>query len=151
MAALLEKFGLRLPYPENWEVEEFPDPTWPESVQIQTPGGAFWSLSIHPANSDLKRLAGAVLDTMRREYDDVEFEAVHETLADISVHGFNLRFYCLDLLVQAQLRTFSMADRSYVMLCQGEDREFDRQVAVFAAMTRAVVDRTIADRVIEAG
>jgi hypothetical protein len=151
MAVLLEKFGLRLPYPENWEVDDSPDPMWPESISIQTPGDAFWSVSIHPANSDLKQLADTVLDTMRREYEDVEVEMIRETLADTPMQGFNLRFYCLDLLVQAQLRAFSMADQSYVVLCQGEDREFDRQAAVFAAITRAVVDRTIADRVIEAG
>lgn len=151
MAALLEKFGLRLPYPENWEVDDSPDPMWPESVSIQTPEAAFWSLSIHPPSADLKQLAETVLDAMRREYDDVEVETVRETLADTPVQGFNLRFYCLDLLVQAQLRAFSTASQSYVVLCQGEDREFDRQAAVFAAMTQAVVDRTIADRVIEAG
>jgi hypothetical protein len=151
MPALLEKFGLRLPYPENWEVDDSPDPMWPESVLIQTPGSAFWSLSIHPPNSDLKQLAGMVLDTMRREYEDVEVETVRETLVDTPLQGFNLRFYCLDLLVQAQLRAFSTAGQSYVVLCQGEDREFDRQAMVFAAMTQAVVDRTIADRVIEAG
>jgi hypothetical protein len=151
MAAVLEKFGLRLPYPENWEVDDSPDPLWPESVSIQTPEGAFWSLSIHPPTSDLKRLVSVVLDTLRHEYDDVEVETVSETVADTRLQGFNLRFYCLDLLVQAQLRAFSAAGRSYVVLCQGEDREFDRQAAVFAAITRAIVDRTIADRVLEAG
>jgi hypothetical protein len=151
MAALLEKFGLRLPYPENWEVDDSPDPMWPESISIQTPEGAFWSLSIHPLDSDLKRLVETVLDTMRHEYEDVEVEMVRETLADTSLQGFNLRFYCLDLLVQAQLRAFTTAGRSYVVLCQGEDREFERQARVFAALTQAVVDRTIADRVIEAG
>jgi hypothetical protein len=151
MTAVLEKFGLRVPYPENWVVEDCPDPLWPESVSIQTPEGAFWSLSIHPLTSDLKQLASTVLETMLGEYQDVEVLSVDETAAGTHLLGFNLTFYCLDLLVQAQLRAFSAAGRSYIVLCQGEDREFDRQAQVFAAMTLSVVDRTIVDRVIRAG
>ena len=147
MAVILEKFGVRVPYPENWVVEEGQDPHWPDSVSIQSPGNAFWSLSVHDASADTNEIAGVVLNAIREEYDEVEAEAVHEVLAETDLYGFDLNFCCMRLVVQARLRTFSLAGRKFLVLCQGEDREFDRMSAVFEAMTRSVLDPHLADRV----
>ena len=59
MVAVLEKFGVRIPYPENWSVEEGANPHWPESLSIESPGGAFWQLSIHADSEDLTELASS--------------------------------------------------------------------------------------------
>ena len=147
MAAILEKFGLRVPYPENWVMEEGQDPHWPDSVTIQSTGSAFWSISVHEPSTDSNELLSTVLNAMREEYNEVEVEAVHEILGETDMYGFDLSFYCTGLVVQAQLRAFSAEGRKFLILCQGEDREFDRMSPVFEAMTRSVLDRRLADRV----
>ena len=147
MTAVLEKFGVRVPYPENWIVEEGANPHWPESFSIVSPQGAFWSLSIHGGSENLPELAAVVLNAIREEYEEVEAEAVRESIAGTDLIGFRLSFFCLDLLIQAECRAFSLGNRKFVVLYQGEDRDFSRQLAVFEAMTRSVVDRELAERI----
>jgi hypothetical protein len=147
MTALLEKFGVRVPYPENWSVDGGSSQQYSETWSVQSPEGAFWSLSVHDGPENLTDLAATVLDTIREEYGDVETEVVEETIADTDLHGFNLTFYCQELLIQAQCRVFLVDGRKFIVLCQGEDRDFDRQHAVFDAMTRSVIDRSIAERI----
>jgi hypothetical protein len=147
MAVVLEKFGVRVPYPENWVVEEGRDAHWPDTVTVQSPGSAFWSLSVHEPSTETNELAAVVLNAIREEYKEVEAEAVHEVLTETDLYGFDLSFYCMDLVIQSRLRVFSAAGRKFMVLCQGEDREFDRMAAVFEAMTRSVLDRRLADRV----
>jgi hypothetical protein len=149
MAAILEKFGLRVPYPDNWVVEGGQDPAWPDSVSIQSPGSAFWSLSIHDISTDTNELASIVLNAIQEEYDEVEVEAVNEALVETDLYGFDVSFYCMDLVIQAQLRAFSWEGRKFLVLCQGEDREFDRMSGVFEAMTQSVLDPRLADRIEE--
>ena len=96
MTAVFRKFDLRVPYPENWVVEEGLSPHLPDSVSIQSPGGAFWSVSIHDASTDTNELVSVVLNAIRAEYDEVEVEAVRQVLDENDLYGFDLSFYCLD-------------------------------------------------------
>ncbi len=105
MTALLEKFGVRVPYPENWSVDGGASQQFPETWSVQSPEGAFWSLSVHEGPENLTDLAATVLDAICEEYGDVETEAVEETVAGTDLHGFDLAFYCRELLIQAQCRS----------------------------------------------
>ena len=51
--------------------------------------------------------AAVVLTALREDYGEVEAEAVREVLADTEMYGFDLSFYCMDLVIQARLRAFS--------------------------------------------
>jgi hypothetical protein len=57
--------------------------------------------------------------------------------------GFNLNFYCLDLTNTAHIRTLQTPGAVYLILCQAEDREWERVAAVFAAMTTSFVKATL--------
>jgi len=140
MSAIYDNFGIRFPYPENWQLNDGHDPNWPESVSLQSPSGAFWSVTIHPASSDVEELTSVVIDALREEYEDLEVESVSESVAGTPVTGYDLRFYCLDLLVEGRLRSFHKGSRTLLVLCQAEDREFDKVEPVFRAITHALLN-----------
>lgn len=143
MTPRYENFGVGFQYPENWKiVDEQPD-DWPRSVSVQSPGSGFWMLQIFPAVADPATLAADVLKTIQQEYQEVEAESVHEPLAGVNTLGHDLTFYCLDLIVAARTRAFPHGDRTFLLLWQAEDREFDQLEPVFRAISVSLL-RTIA-------
>ena len=53
MPALYEQLGIRFEYPDNWVLDASEDQNSPASIAVASPSGAFWSVSIHPADEDL--------------------------------------------------------------------------------------------------
>ena len=47
MPAVYEKLGVRFLYPENWQITDEELDGWPQSVSVQSPGSAFWSLHVY--------------------------------------------------------------------------------------------------------
>jgi len=142
MTAVYDNSGIRFLYPENWKIDTEADPDWPESVSLQSPSGAFWSITVHPPDAAPDELNETVLQTMQEEYKDLEAEPVTEEIADTTATGYDMSFCCLDLLVAARLRTFFAAGRTFVLLCQAEDREFDQLEYVFRAITESLLNPT---------
>lgn len=122
-------------YPENWTLEEQDAPGGVRSVTVTAPSGAFWSVGLHPALSDPMALARAAADALVDEYRQVEVDRASETIAAVEMVGYDLGFYCLDLIGSARVRCFWTARATYSIFCQAEDREFERLEDVFAAMT----------------
>jgi hypothetical protein len=139
MPAVFDKLGIRFQYPENWTLET--DSTTPgrQSVSVYSPGGGYWSVMAHPANSDPAELATAALDIMKAEYDELDSESAQEEIGGVQLTGFDLNFYCLDLINSARIRVFSTQRANYLVICQAEDREFERLSPVFQAMTTSLI------------
>lgn len=133
------RFGLAFDYPSNWIVETDDSEGRYAAVTVYSPGGAFWSISGHAAGGDALTLASAIVDQMRDEYRELDCEPGDDTVDGHTLVGFDLNFYCLDLTNTAQIRTLTTADAIYLMLCQADDREWDRVAPVFAAMTTSFV------------
>ena len=57
-----------------------------------------------------------------------------ETVAGHVLSGADLNFYCLDLTNTARIRTLETPAAVWLLLCQAEDREWDRIAPVFAAI-----------------
>ncbi len=133
MPALFDKLGIRFQYPENWTLEtggEIDD----EGATVFSPGGAFWSIVIRGVEDDPAEVADLALDALNVEYEDLDSEAVEEEVAGQVLVGHDVNFYCLDLTNTAQIRAFRR-DRTYLILCQAEDREYDAVAPVFRAIT----------------
>jgi hypothetical protein len=81
MAAVYDKLGIRFQYPENWTLDEKDALEGEESVTVYSPGGAFWSVVVHPRYRDPGDLAKAALEAMQQEYEGLESEPVEETVA----------------------------------------------------------------------
>ncbi|MEE8452582.1 MAG: hypothetical protein V3R99_11730 [Thermoguttaceae bacterium] len=135
MPAKYEKLGISFQYPDNWTLDEGDAVAGRDSVTVYSPGGAFWSLAIHPRSADPRRLAEAAVDTMKQEYEQLEAEDVCESLAGHELIGYDLNFYYLDLTNTAHIRCLRSERQTLTVFCQAEDREFDRIKSVFQAMT----------------
>ena len=81
----------------------------------------------------------AALNAMKQVYNDAESEPASETVAGHKLAGYDLNFYCLDLTNTALIRGFRTPDASCVILCQGEDRDFDAMRDVFQAITASLL------------
>jgi len=76
---------------------------------------------------------------MRTEYQDLDSEPAGNEIAGHALTGLDINFYCLDLTNTAQVRTLETADSIYLLICQAEDREWERISPVFAAITTSFV------------
>jgi hypothetical protein len=136
MPALFDKLGLRFQYPENWQVDESDALQGDRAVTLVHPdGGAFWSVAVHPRESDPAELAQEAQQAMRQTYSDLDSEDVDEEVAGCRLVGYDLNFYCLDLTNTALIRAVRTPLGTLVILCQAEDREFAAVEKVFRALT----------------
>lgn len=133
MSTVYQNLGVRFDFPENWQISEEHASGWPRSVTIQPPGTGFWLLQVHEA-AEPRELTQHVLQTMRAEYPELEADSFLEMIEATEVVGFDLNFYCLDLLIGAQTRSLRLGPLTLLILCQAEDREFDKLEPVFRAM-----------------
>jgi len=138
MPALFDKFGIRFQYPENWTLEIGADADQ-EGVTVYSPGGGFWSVVLRGADDDPAEVARLALVALDDVYDELDCEPVAETIAGQETVGFDVNFYCLDLTNTAQIRAIESGGRSYLLLCQAEDREFEQIGSVFRAMTTSLL------------
>jgi len=134
-----DKLGISFRYPDNWTLDEEDALAGRRSVTVYSPGGAFWSVTLHPPSADPARLAMAAVDAMREEYPEIEVEEIREALAGREMIGYDLNFYCLDLTNTARVRCLRTERTTYTIFCQAEDREYEQIQAVFQAMTTSLL------------
>ena len=139
MPLKFEKLGISFQYPDNWTLDEEDALVGRRSVTVYSPGGAFWSVAVHPRSADPARLAKAAVDAMRQEYEEIEAQEAQETLAGREMIGYDLNFYYLDLTNTARIRCLQTEQVTWSIFCQAEDREFDRIELVFRAMTASLL------------
>ena len=130
MTAIYDKLGVRFMYPENWEIMD-EDP----QAEPRTIAGAFWSVTIYNSPVDESEIAASALAALREEYEELEEEPVRESIADIDAFGYDVEFYVQQLVAAARIRVFPCGGHKVLLLCQAEDREFERLDPVFRAMT----------------
>lgn len=135
MQAKFDQFGIHFQYPDNWTLEADEMLRGRGAVTVYTPGGGFWSVTIHEPGDDPDELVDAVVDAMRKVYDELDTEETLETIEGRSVKRCEINFYCLDLTNTALVRVFQTPRANFVVVCQAEDREFAELAQVFAAMT----------------
>jgi hypothetical protein len=139
MPAEFNKLGISFLYPDNWALDEEDALAGRRSVTVYSPGGAFWSVSVHPHSTHPLNMAKAAVDAMRAEYAGVEVEEAEEIIAGRETIGFDLSFYYLDLINSASVRSLRTDQATYTVFCQAEDHEFDQLQPVFLAITTSLL------------
>lgn len=134
-----DRFGLAFDHPDNWTVETDDSEERYAAVTVYSPDGSFWAVSGHAAGGAPATLAQAVVEQMRDEYRDLDCEPGEETIEGHLLAGFDLNFSCLDLTNTAHIRTLATPAAIYLILCQADDRAWDRIAPVFEAMTTSFV------------
>ncbi|MEN6406320.1 MAG: hypothetical protein ABFC77_07605 [Thermoguttaceae bacterium] len=135
MPAQFNRLNISFQYPENWTLDDSDAMLGRKSVTVYSPGGAFWSVALHSGSTDPKELTAAILESMRQEYGGLESESVEEDVAGHHLEGYELAFYCLDLTNTAQIRGVRVANTSYTIYYQAEDRDYAQLDRVFQAIT----------------
>lgn len=139
MQADFEQFGIRFQYPDNWTLEAEDLLHGQGSVSVYSPGGGFWSVTVHDPSQEPDDLLTAVVDTMRKMYEELDAEEAIETVVGRDVPCCEMNFYYLDLTSTATVRVIPSPRANFLVLCQAEDREFAELENVFAAMTASLV------------
>jgi len=145
MPATYDKMGISFQYPENWTLDEEDARAGLRAVTVLSPGGAFWSVAVHPGSADPEKMAKAAVDAMRQEYEGVEAEVTCEQVAGCEMVGFDLDFFYLDLVNMAKIRCFRVGGGTYTIFCQAEDREFAEVGGVFEAMTASLIQGLVGE------
>ena len=140
MPAVFNKLGISFQYPDNWAMEEEDALAGHKSVTVCSPGGAFWSVSLHPPSSHPLEMANAAICAIKEEYAEMEIEEAREVIAGQETVGFDLSFYYLDLISSASVRCLRADRATYAVFFQAEDREFDQLHLVFLAMTTSLLN-----------
>lgn len=135
MPANFNSLGISFQYPDNWTLDDSDALLGQKSVTVYSPGGAFWSVTIQSGKPEPAKLATAVVDAMKQEYQGLESQPADESVAGHDLAGYDLAFYCLDLTNTAHIRSLRVAPTTYTIYCQAEDREYERVRRVFEAMT----------------
>jgi hypothetical protein len=139
MPAHFSKLGISFQYPENWTLDEADALAGEKSVTVYSPGGGFWSVTVHPHMADPKKLAKAAAAVIQEEYEGTETEEAKDLVEGRELVGFNLNFFYLDLTNTASVRCLRTELATYVVFCQAEDHELEQMGPVFRAMTTSFV------------
>ncbi len=139
MTAKYDNLGIQFLYPENWRILEEELDDWPHGVTVQSPGSAYWELQVYPSRTSRTKLTAEVLKVMQEEYGELETQVVTEDICQRPAIGYDLSFFCLDLLVTSRIRCLCVDQLTYLLIYQAESREFDRQHMVFEAITQSLL------------
>lgn len=139
MPAQYQKLGIRFTYPENWKLDESEALEGERTVTVYSPGGSFWSISLHDPETKLGTLVKSAVKALRDTYPDLDFEEAVETVAGHQLFGADVNFYCLDLTNTALVRAYVSPQHNGLILCQADDREFAVIEPVFRAMTHSLL------------
>ena len=140
MPSTYEKLGIKFQYPENWSLDEAEALEGEKSVSVYSPGGAFWSVMVHPKWQAPEELVETALQTMKQVYDELDAEAAEETVGKVALVGCDMNFYCLDLTNTASVRSGRTGEATLVIFWQADDRELAEVEAVFRAITRSLLE-----------
>lgn len=139
MPGCYQKLGIKFQYPENWTLDEAEALAGDQSVTVYSPGGAFWSVVVHPRSQAPQELVETAVQTMKELYDELDIEAIEEIIGETPLAGYDINFYCLDLTNTAAVRGGRTADATLLLFWQADDRELNEVEAVFHAMTRSLL------------
>lgn len=139
MPALFNKLGISFTYPENWTLDETETLEGSGSAAVYSPGGAFWSVSVHPPKTPPAELVRAAVTALRETYDELDEEPIEEEIVGHRLVGADVNFYCLDLTNTAVIRAFTAPSCTGLIYCQADDRELSAIEPVFQAMTLSLM------------
>jgi hypothetical protein len=140
MPAEFNRLGISFQYPDNWVLDEQDALAGRDSVTVYSPGGAFWSVSVHPRSADPLQLAEAAVAAMKADYGELDVRKTQETIADREMIGYDLNFFYLDFTNTATVRCIRTDRATYSVFWQAEDREFQQIGAVFRAITTSLLN-----------
>ncbi|HID21223.1 MAG TPA: hypothetical protein EYP14_02335 [Planctomycetaceae bacterium] len=132
MASLYHAHGVRFWVPDDWTLSE-QDVGHHVSINVQSPETSFWSLTLFFDRPEPRRVAEAVLQAFREEYDEIDVYPGECGVGGHEAVAHDIEFFCWELLNSAFLRVFQTQRFTALVLFQGTDTELRE--------TRPLLDR----------
>ncbi len=135
------KNGVHFFYPDNWNLDDIPLEEGNFAVELNSPDGAFWMLTVSN-NQSPEDLAESARNALAAEYRDLESVPTTKMIAGRMLNGFDMDFMCFDLVNTAMVLTFSDNDRTYAIFWQADDQLLSQsREDVFNAITFSLLER----------
>ena len=143
MPAVFENFGVRLMYPDNWQLIDVDGGGPPMEFTLQSQETACWTLYIYPAGHEVRSKVKEIVEGLQDEYKEVEVLPTEEMIGDTKTKGVDLAFFYLDLLVEAKIRTLRTPSATLIWHYQAESREFEEREPVFKAIAISMLQTLV--------
>ena len=144
MPAVFEKFGVRLLYPENWQITDLDAAATPIEFTLQSPETAYWTLCIYPPGHEVRPRVKEIIAGLEAEYKEIEVLPVEEMIGETKTKGVDLAFFYLDLLVECKIRTLRTPSATLIWHYMAESREFEQREEVFKAIATTMLQTQVA-------
>lgn len=132
-------------YPENWllSVSDSTAEGVGHHVSLESPSGGMWMLSAMPPSADAERLIAEAKQAIDDQYDEVDWSSSEPVFFGHDTQGLDGYFYSLDLLIAVRIRSFRTLDHLFVIVTEGESRDFDAHGQVYDAICLSLLRSTI--------
>ena len=128
MQTMYHTDGLQFAYPSDWELAEEQTANG-LSITVSSTGTAFCQFVLMPDRPAVATVLKSAVAAFDETYEDVDSEAVECTLAGRPARGFDVDFYCLELLNVAWLWAFRTGQYTVFILFQaGFDEPAAREI-----------------------
>ncbi len=128
--------GLRFDYPEGWTLEE--DPEADGHLHLQSPGLAFWTLSVLPADVSVTEAVEAAVAALREDYRELDRYDDALQWDGTRSAGCDVNFVYLDMVNSASIRATALPQGTVLIFYQGEDQELEQWRPQLEAITRSL-------------
>ena len=128
-----DSHGVRFRYPDDWTLTHEHQGS-SLVVNLQTPGTAFWSLTLLADCPDVNEVLEAAIAAFEEEYENVDVYVQETSLEELPTAACDLDFVCLDLVNSASIRSILLGDCTALVMYQAESREFEDLQADFDAV-----------------
>jgi len=125
--------GVRFAYPDDW-VLSHEHQGGSLVINLQTPGTAFWSLTLLEDCPPVEEVLDAAILAFEDEYQNVDVYRHETSLAELPTAACDLDFVYLDLVNSASICSMDLGDCTALVMYQAEGREFDDLRADFEAV-----------------
>jgi hypothetical protein len=137
MREVYDRHGITFQYPADWEVSE--QEQGDEClITASGPGTSFWSVGLFRDRPSPDLVLETALAAFKDEYPDLDFYEANDELLNQPTVGYDLEFFCLELVNTARIRSFLAKDFTVLVLCQADDTELETSDPLFEEMSQSV-------------
>lgn len=137
MREVYDRHGITFQYPADWEVSE--QEQGDEClITVSGPGTSFWSIGLFRDRPHPDLVLETALAAYQDEYPDLDSYPAEDEILDQPTNGYDLEFFCLELVNTARVRSFLANDFTVLIMCQADDTELKSSEPIFEEMTKSL-------------
>ena len=134
MREVYDRHGITFQYPADWEVTEQEEGD-ECLITVSGPGTSFWSVGLFRDRPSPDLVLETALAAFKDEYPDLDAYVTDDELLSQPTLGYDIEFFCLELVNTARLRTFLAREFTVLVLSQADDTELEISDPLFAEMS----------------